>query len=43
VKADTSEIVEPEIWNVVARPVSKPTAPMIFVALDPASSARLSG
>src|SRR5450631_4885805 len=43
VKAETAEIVEPEIWNVPARPVSKPTPAKIPVALDPASSDRLSG
>jgi hypothetical protein len=43
VNADSGEIVEPEIWSVSARPVSKPIPATIFVALDPASSDRLSG
>src|SRR5512138_50344 len=43
VNAETGVIVPPPIWNVAARPVSNPTAAMVWVALDPACSDRLSG
>src|SRR4051794_11969410 len=43
VNADTGAIVDPVFWNVPARPVSKPTAATICVALEPACSDKLSG